>query len=146
VCWRAGVGCEGSSCAPENRSPNGGPASEADAALHPLSRYSGQLTELAAAKSSGKVEVRVIAGVPSGYIGGAEIPFTFDKNPAYVDDYGVDAGCVSSEGGSAVPSMRERVLAEDFSGGERTTYSICDSSFGPALTAAADSVIAFSEG
>ncbi|MCA9661329.1 MAG: VWA domain-containing protein [Myxococcales bacterium] len=147
VCWRAGVGCEGSSCAPEDRSANGGAAgSEADAALHPLSRYSGLLTEIAAAKSAGKVEVRVIAGVPSGYVDGAAIPFTFNDDPEFVDDFGVDPACASNLTGKAVPSMRERVLAEDFAGGERTTYSICDSDYGPALTAAAGSIIAFSEG
>ncbi|MEZ4384156.1 MAG: hypothetical protein R3A79_22675 [Nannocystaceae bacterium] len=145
VCWRAGVGCSGSSpsyddCFPEHHTVDAAVTdSEQDAVLFPLSRYSDQLHQIADAKLAGKVELRLIAGVPSGYIDGAAIPYT-ESDPNYISDFGIDPACVS-DFGRAVPSVRERALAEELSGGARTTHSICESDFGVALDAAAKSVI-----
>src|SRR5690606_23740562 len=79
VCWRAGVACEGdgpsyTTCSSENYDEAGNPgASDADAVLHPLSRYVTQLSDIEATKqtfdSGQEVLFALIGGVPPGYAG-----------------------------------------------------------------------------
>jgi len=147
VCWRAGVSCVGSppnrECFAENHDISGSSgASDSSAVLHPLSRYTDLLTELAASKGSASaVELHLIAGVPEGYADGASIEYSEGSSPEFVDNFGIGPGCVSAVLGGAVPSVREREVAEALAGGGRPVYSICASSYVPAFDAIVASIL-----
>ncbi|MCA9660675.1 MAG: VWA domain-containing protein, partial [Myxococcales bacterium] len=137
VCWRAGVECDGSTCSSENIDIAGNKgASDADAVLHPVSRYIDRLQSIEDEKrkldSGAEVLVAVIGGVPPGYDGDvADIPYSQSGDQAFLDDFGTDPGCVSApnmdgEVGRAVPPVRLREFAEKFQVGEDTNlFSIC---------------------
>lgn len=131
ACWRAGVDCTGDpsdyDCYAENFGAGGNSgASDGTAVLYPLSRYSQFLKDLLAAKTQGGVQLHVIAGVPSGYSGGTEPTYSGlgNGNPDFLENFGIDPACADSEV-TAVPSIREREVAESIAGGARPVYSIC---------------------
>jgi len=145
ACWNAGVACVGpgpvyDGCEPEDYAIDGTPgAAEGESVLRPVSRYTELLEKIRADKqlvnASRDVLVSLIAGVPVGYeSGAAEIEYR-DAAPGSEQqkNFGVDAGCVAPDGGSAVPPVRERAFAEAFSSGERNLYSICEDDYTSAL-------------
>jgi len=153
LCWRAGVKCVGDTagydrCDPDNVDSEGvSGASGADAVLHPLDRYLTQLDDIELAKreydSTAEVLVALIGGVPPGYDGDkSEIPYS--KGPdddELVEQFGIDSGCNSAGGGSAVPPVRLRDFAEHFQVGDDTNiFSVCDPNYSPALKAIADKI------
>ncbi len=147
VCWRAGVTCTGSpaefdDCVADNHDINGSSGvSDSSAVLYPLSRYTEQLTALKGDTES--VELHLIAGVPAGYSTGTPITYSEDApDPDFVDSFGIGPGCVSATSGPEVPPVREREVAETLAGGARPVYSVCASSYVPAFTAIAESILA----
>lgn len=156
TCWRAGTACTGEGpefkeCHAEDWSADGTPgvSDPEDAVLHPVDRYVDFLEGLRALPGepaddgrplAREVLMSLIAGVPVGYDSGmAEIEYA--AAPAGSEQqvqFGVAPGCVNTEDGSnstAVPPVREREVAEAFSGGgdERNVYSICQDDYSPAL-------------
>jgi hypothetical protein len=154
ICWRAGVACDGpgpvyGECHAADHDVDGEPGAAAeDAVLHPVGRYVEFLRGIeaadpAAAAADGQPNPRavllsLITGVPAGYDQGeAEIPYC-DAEPGSEQavNFGVAPGCVAEDGlgGSAVPPVREREVAEAFAAeGERNLFSICQDDYSPAL-------------
>ncbi len=131
VCWRAGVDCMGDpndyDCDAANFGAGGNSgASDDSAVLYPLSRYSQLLEDLLAAKTQGDVQLHVIAGVPPGYSGGIEPIYSGvgNGNPQFLENFGIDPACTDADI-FAVPSIRERELAESIADGAPPVYSIC---------------------
>src|SRR5690606_25094696 len=63
--------------------------------------------------------------------------FTQVGDPVFLGDFGVDPGCVSSEGGAAAPPVRLRAFAEAFDG---ALTSICGDDYAGALVAIVDRI------
>lgn len=147
LCWNAGVACQGpgpvyEGCEPGDYAIDGSlGAADGMSVLRPVSRYTELLDQIRRDKqivdASRDVLVSLIAGVPIGYEdGSAEI--VYQDAPAdsqQQKDFGVAPGCVAQDGSNstAVPPVRERAVAEAFSGGERNLYSICQDDYTPAL-------------
>jgi len=151
VCWRAGVACEGdgpsyTTCSSENYDEAGNPgASDADAVLHPLSRYVTQLSDIEATKqtfdSGQEVLFALIGGVPPGYAGKEDAIYEDSADTVLQGDFGIGPGCTSTEGGNAVPPVRLREFAEAFQvGTDPNIFSICDPDYSVALEAIADKI------
>lgn len=149
ACWRAGVACTGDppelgACSPTDRDAAGDPAADPGAAvLVPVSAYIDELRALAdarAARNPGqRTVIRLVTGVPQGYAAGsAEIPYVAAPEQAVVD-HGVGPGCQADDGRTAVPPVRERVVAEAFTlPGARNLDSICAPEYDSVLTGLAD--------
>ncbi|MCB9755897.1 MAG: VWA domain-containing protein [Myxococcales bacterium] len=149
VCWNAGVECEGAapgpytSCDVVDRDINGGllEYDSASAVLHPIEKYLSQLNAIEKDKQAViynlEVLVSVIGGVPSGYDAmAAELQYIDNvEDPAAQINFGIAPGCVSAgDGGSAIPPVRLRELAEQFAvDGERNIFSACDASYANTL-------------
>lgn len=143
VCWNAGVACEGSGtpydgCAPSNRDVTGAyDVPDDEAVLHPLSRYLDRLAsieqERQAIMPAQEVLVALIDGVPSS----GELRYSDSLDPVFNGNFGVGPGCVLDFGGSttsALPPVRERVVAETFRVGDTPElHSICVDDFSDAL-------------
>ncbi|MEZ4453610.1 MAG: VWA domain-containing protein [Nannocystaceae bacterium] len=151
VCWRAGVSCEGSgpsytTCKSENWDEAGNPgASDADAVLHPLSRYVTALSQIESDKqdfdSGQEVLFALIGGVPPGYKTAADAIYEDSSDPVLQGDFGIGPGCTSMVGGTAVPPVRLREFAETFQvGSDPNIFSICDPDYSVALKAIADKI------
>jgi hypothetical protein len=148
VCWNAGVECVGDpsgydSCDPVNKDVDGNSdVSDADAVLHPMSRYIGRLQGLEQQKQDFNVDQEVIVALIGG-VGSAGDVFYADvtnTDPAFQDGYGIGPGCTATNPLDAnplmaVPPVRERVLTETFTADGM--YSICEDDFSPALEAIA---------
>ena len=152
VCWNAGVSCTGgpgvyTDCTSENYDASGAAgASDADAVLHPVSRYTTLLQEKENDKQSRnpsqEVLVGVIAGVPPGYARGeAEITYQDSQADAqFQSDYGIGPGCESSAG-KAIAPVRLKEFAEFFEvDGAPNLFSICNDNYAEALRAIADTI------
>jgi hypothetical protein len=147
VCWRAGVMCEGSSpyevCHSENWDEQGAPsASDADAVLHPLSKYVEFVQAIEDNKKmfdqSNEVGVALIAGVPVGYEDfDSELVYEDSPDADLQSSFGIGPGCLSTGSGSprpAVPPVREREFAEAFqTGDQREVYSVCEEDLGQTM-------------
>jgi hypothetical protein len=141
ACWRAGVECTGTGpvwddCVPVNKDMSGTVGVPDDqAALHPLSRYLEQLTDLAALKQTqdpeAGVSVAAITGVPVGY---PQVPLVFADTPDtnFMIEFGIGPGCESGTA-QAVPPPRVKEVAEAFALGADSVRSVCESDFSPAL-------------
>ncbi|HRI08302.1 MAG TPA: VWA domain-containing protein [Nannocystaceae bacterium] len=149
ACWRAGVACIGDGpdyegCAPVDLDEMGAPAAApGDAVLFPLSRYTEFLKLLAldkAALGPDAVLPFLIAGVPPGYAGPADLAFGDGDDPAFLADFGIGPACVAAMGDAAVPSVRERVVVEGLADPTHVT-SICEPDYGPALAVIAARVL-----
>lgn len=159
VCWNAGVSCEPgdglnySSCQSENYDVDGNPgASDGNAVLWPVSRYTSQLQALEDQKRelnpSQEVLVAAISGVPTGYADGTvEIQYRdlpegtgTQNDPEFQINFGIAPGCTSSVA-EAVPPVRLKEFAEAFQvGDDRNLFSVCNESYGPALAAIAEAI------
>jgi hypothetical protein len=119
-------------------------ASDADAVLHPVSRYINQLQQIEDTKrgivNDAEVLVAVIGGVPVGYEDGGEVTYSSVASQTFLDDFGIAPGCTLGEG-TAVPPVRMREFAEAFQVGEdRNMFSICQDDYSKALEAIADKI------
>lgn len=148
VCWRAGVECDGdpsgySACNSANIGEDGTKGvSDDQAVLHPVSRYTDQIDALEEQKrmfdSGAEVLVALIGGVPPGYKDASDISYSASGDQAFLDDFGIDAGCTSAMGGTAIPPVRLREFAEHFQvGADPNIFSICDPDYSVALQAIA---------
>ncbi len=159
VCWNAGVDCQGAapgpytSCDVVSKDISGNVLSDpadadANAVLIPIEKYVKQLNDIELEKKmidqNQEVLVSIIGGVPSGYD-------TMQAEIQYIDNtgdqaeqikFGIGPGCVSAgDGGSAIPPVRMRDFAEQFTiEGERNLFSICDSDYSGALNAIANRI------
>jgi hypothetical protein len=153
VCWNAGVSCSGDpsnyvSCDPVNKDVNGNEGvADADAVLHPMSRYLGHLdaveAQIRALEPGGAVRVSLIAGVASdGSVHYAEVGQT---DPSYQNNFGIGPGCTAPPPNgqidpvTAVPPVRMRDVSTQTNG---TMNSICEDEYGTALAAMVEPFIA----
>ncbi|PRP96276.1 vWA domain-containing protein [Enhygromyxa salina] len=154
VCWNAGVRCTGdpsnyTSCDPINKDVNGQEGvSDANAVLHPLSRYIGLLDGFQQVKQAldpnREIVVAVIGGVQSD-----GTPFYADvggTEPQFQYTFGIGPGCEAAnpnDPGSptqAVPPVRMREVSDTFSPG--SLYSICDSNYASPMSEVAQKIVA----
>jgi hypothetical protein len=145
VCWRAGVECVGDpagyeSCAAANVGLDGsvGVADES-AALHPVARYVELLQGIEDRRrmldAGAEVQLTILAGVPEGYTGPEDLSYSAAGDPGHLDLYGVDPGCVDSQGAAALPPTRLRELAEAFQIRDAVNLaSSCAADYAPTLT------------
>ncbi len=151
VCWNAGVKCVGSggvytSCDPVNKDVDGNEGvSDADAVLHPISRYVDLLQAYEDDKDQRvpgqEVIVAVIGGVPNMYDGPDSIEYKDAADPAFQEDFGIGPGCTSASG-EAVPPVRLRDFAAAFEvGDEHNMFSICNNDYSQALDAIARAIV-----
>jgi hypothetical protein len=142
---RRPAGTRACDCHAENYDVKGQPgASDADAVLHPVSRYINQLQQIEDTKrgivNDAEVLVAVIGGVPVGYEDGGEVTYSSVASQTFLDDFGIAPGCTLGEG-TAVPPVRMREFAEAFQVGEdRNMFSICQDDYSKALEAIADKI------
>lgn len=137
LCWNAGVDCSGdptnySSCDPQNKSIEGWlNVPDADAVLHPLARYNDRFAEFGA----------IVFGIVGVDENGE--PFYADSpDPEYQDSFGIGPGCTGAGGGTAVPPVRLRDVAEaNAPQGGRKLYSVCGSNYGPTFADIGQSIV-----
>jgi hypothetical protein len=141
VCWNAGVQCIGNpsgyaSCDPVDKAIDGSITTDPDAAvLYPVKRF------VDAYRKSGPVLTFGILGVKNA--GEAFYADVTNTDPAFQESFGIGPGCTASGGVSAVPPVRMRSVLEQL-GPEngQAAFSICNSDFGPALTAIGTAIAA----
>jgi hypothetical protein len=145
VCWNAGVSCTGDpsnydTCDPVNKDVDGNEGvSDAEAVLHPMSRYYGLLDGLEAQKQAFNAQQEIIVGLIGGVASDGSVHYgeVGDTDPEYQNSFGIGPGCTaappmgSDEPVTAVPPVRERDLVNRYSQGNM--FSICDSDYSPAL-------------
>jgi hypothetical protein len=153
VCWNAGVTCSGDpsgydSCDATNKDIDGNEGvADADAVLHPMSRYAGLLDELGQQSGADPV-VAVIGGAESG--GGVFYSDVTNTDPAYQEAFGIGPGCEmvnpfedpndpDDDLISAVPPARMRALAEASDNGG--LYTICDTSLTSTMQALGQEIV-----
>ncbi len=152
VCWNAGVDCFGDpsaydTCDPVNKNEFGASGvSDADAVLHPISRYIDLLQGLEDEKQqldpNQEVIVGLIGGVnEDGYPVYADVG---DSDPEFQASYGIGPGCTASNpldpGNpiSAVPPVRLRAVTDAFT--PENMFSICAPDYSPVFAAIADRI------
>ncbi|MEM6994931.1 MAG: hypothetical protein AAF721_30745 [Myxococcota bacterium] len=146
VCWNAGVQCSGVSpfdtCEPADLAPDGSPALTGDeASLWPVSRYAGLLGGIAATKTAGRVAVMAFVGTQ----GNGSIVYSDTTDEGFQGDFGIGPGC-DVDGTQAVPPVRLRAVANAVNGGQdEGLFSVCGGSYGPALTAMAETIIGWAD-
>ncbi|KIG16628.1 hypothetical protein DB30_04247 [Enhygromyxa salina] len=152
VCWNAGVECSGdpsnyASCDAVNKDVNGqSNVSDANAVLHPLSRYIGLLDDFEQQKQELNAEQEIIVGLIGGVDNTGE-PYYADvggTNPVFQNTFGIGPGCEApnpsnpNEPAQAVPPVRLRDVVEAFTPGNM--FSICESDYSGALDSIVDRI------
>ncbi len=141
VCWNAGVFCDDNGCRSANYKADGTMTSNpAEAVMSPVQGYVDYLKNEIKGNDD-PVFVSVIAGVPEDYPEVA-IPYTESDDQEFQDDFGIGAGCTSSDGGTAIPPVRLKEFADAFTSdsAEVNLFSICADDYTPALDALATSI------
>jgi hypothetical protein len=152
VCWNAGVDCEGdpsgyTSCEPVNKDVDGNSnVGDAQAVLHPMSRYIGLVQGLEQEKQEINANQEVIVALIGGVSNTGDVFYADVDNtdPAFQDSFGIGPGCTAPNPldpmnpVTAVPPVRERVLVETFTPGNM--FSICEANYAPALEAIAERI------
>jgi hypothetical protein len=143
VCWNAGVECSGDpngydGCEPVNKGIDGAVGvADADAVLHPVSRYIDLLASIEADKqlldSSNHVVVSAIVGVDS--VGAPH--YAASSDPEHQNHFGIGSGCEVDDI-FGIPPVRLRALVDVFTPG--ALHSVCGSDYTPALEAVADQI------
>jgi hypothetical protein len=145
VCWNAGVTCTGDpsnydTCEPVNKDVDGNEGvSDAEAVLHPMSRYYGLLDGLEAQKQDFNANQEIIVGLIGGVDSQGTVHYASvaQTDPEYENNFGIGPGCMapppvgSTDPITAVPPVRERALVDRYS--EGNMFSICESDYSPAL-------------
>ena len=147
VCWNAGVECMGDSsgydsCEPMNYDVNGNAqASDADAVLHPMNRYSGLLAGLEVDKQQLNPDQEVITALIGGVSNQGEVFYSDSLiDPNFQDSFGIGPGCeavnpITNDPIQAVPPVRLRTIIDQFTPGNM--FSICEQDYSAALEAIA---------
>ena len=152
VCWNAGVECTGDpsnfeTCDPVNKDVDGNPGvSDAEAVLHPMSRYYGLLDGLEQQKQEFNANQEIIVGLIGGVAQDGSLQYgeVGSTDPEYQDSFGIGPGCTapapmgSTDPVTAVPPVRERDLVNRYS--EGNMFSICEDDYSPALEEIARSI------
>jgi hypothetical protein len=152
VCWNAGVSCTGDpssydTCDPVNKDVDGNEGvSDAEAVLHPMSRYFGLLDGLEAQKQDYNANQELIVGLIGGVSvdGSVHYGSVGGTDPEYQNNFGIGPGCTapppmgSTDPVTAVPPVRERDLVNRYS--EGNMFSICESDYSPALEQLANDI------
>jgi hypothetical protein len=159
VCWNAGVSCTIGSmlgvydeCHAMNRDFDGFEIEDADdaemeAVLQPVAHFVDMLQTYEDEKQQitpgQELIFAAISGVPEGYEPGVvDIPWADAADPLIQLDLGIGPGC-EGPGGSAVPPVREREVAEELEvAGRVNVHSVCAADYAPALSAIADEIAA----
>ena len=148
-CWDAGVSCtenaDGSlDCVSANHDLDGNAVDGDEAVLRPVEDYVAFLQAIEEDKREATgldevgVMVSLVAGVPTEF---PDVPVSYTRDTEFVEEYGIDAGCISSFG-SAAPPVRLLEFAEAFAPEEGSNVSsVCASSYSPALDAVARRLI-----
>ncbi|EDM75387.1 putative lipoprotein [Plesiocystis pacifica SIR-1] len=157
VCWNAGVECTGDpssfdECHSANYDENGNVgASDDNAVLHPVTRYTGLVQDLETNKQAlnpdQEVIVALIGGVDNdGEAFYGEVGLT---DPGFQESFGIGPGCTAPnpfedpmiEGDElveAVPPVRLKEFTDHFSPGN--LFSVCNPDYAPALEAVANAI------
>lgn len=152
VCWNAGVTCEGTGtyddCRAVDLDVDGNELdreredAEDLAVLRPVSRYVEILQELENAKQNYTPDQEVLVSVIGGVRADGSVTYQDAADPQFQQDFGIGPGC-EGPGGSAVPPVRLRELAESFAvGDQRSMFSVCEGDYSPALTAIGEAIAA----
>ena len=133
VCWNASVTCEGSSCVSASFDVDGNPTRDTDdAVIYPVARYLDALSTPADAMFA------LLAGVDAN---GVAVYADDPLDPTFQTDFGIGPGCVAAIG-RAVPPVRMREIAEALADGPPNMFSICETSYVPAMEAYAAAIVA----
>jgi hypothetical protein len=153
VCWNAGVDCTGDpsnydACEAVNKDVDGtSGVSDAQAVLHPMSRYIGLLDGVEKEKQELNAEQEVIVALIGGVSSGDGLPFYSDvsgTDPVFQNSFGIGPGCQAvnpndpDEPVQAVPPVRLRDLVEEFTPGNM--FSICQPDYSTAMEAIAERI------
>ena len=139
ICWSAGVECEadgngGYRCNPKNVGLDGAPADAGGAVLRDVDEYVQLLRDLGG--DNKRLHVSLIGGVPLDFGETGVIPYTDGGDPAFVQQFGIGAGCTNTIGGvtqAAVPPVRLRNFIEAFDGTQM--FSVCAADYTDTLEA-----------
>ncbi|MEM6295678.1 MAG: VWA domain-containing protein [Myxococcota bacterium] len=146
ACWTAGVRCTELpggelDCVSANLDLLGNEVPGDEALLTPVETYVELLEAIADEKREvlggdvPPVLVSLVAGVPSEF---PAVEVTYTQDTPFVDEYGVDAGCIS-DNGEGVPPVRLLEFAEAFGTDARSNVSsVCADSYAPAFEDLAD--------
>ncbi len=139
VCWNAGVFCDGDGCRSAHYTVDGQQTSDPNAAV--MSPVAGYVDFLKGLKGNDDpVFVSIIAGVPEEYPETA-IPYADSDDEEFQKDFGIGAGCTSNDGGTAIPPVRLKEFASEFTDEDEVNlFSICADDYTPALDALATSI------
>jgi hypothetical protein len=140
VCWNAGVACSGDpsqydSCDPADKDIAGNPAqSDAEAALHPLSRYLELVQQIEDAQQALIPEREVVVGLLAGVGSDGNPYYGASDDPLLQAEYGIGWGCVDPNPErpiNALAPVRLRDFTNAFSTGNM--FSLCDGDYSPVL-------------
>jgi hypothetical protein len=143
VCWNAGVTCSGDpsqydACDPANKDIEGNPAqTDAEAALHPLSRYIDFVQQIEDAQQALIPEREVIVGLVSGVDQSSNAFYAASEDSLLQAEYGIGWGCTGPNPNdpdrpiTALPPVRLRDFTNAFSTGNM--FSLCDADYSPVL-------------
>ena len=114
--------------------------SDADAVLHPLSRYIEQVRGLEIAKQDLNATQEVIVGLIGGVGTDGSAHYAEDLgNPEYMADFGIGPGCQSGGGAqTAVPPVRMKEFTEAFT--LDNMHSVCEDDYTDALETIAEKI------
>jgi hypothetical protein len=136
LCWNAGVECVGDpngydSCDPVNKDVNGNAIdiADADAVLHPLSRYMGYIEGLEDQLQQLDPNLTVRVSVIGGYGPDGTPTYADAEDPQFQDSYGIGPGCTDGVI-TGVPPVRMRSVSTQTGG---TASSICADEYASAL-------------
>lgn len=141
VCWNAGVQCTGSTCSSKDVDPLGQATSPDNAVMRPVSRYLDALTELERDQQALDVDRQVVFTLIAGVGTDGSVAYHESLDRQFQDNFGIGPGC-TSDAGEALPPVRMREVAEgmQFDAGQ-TMFSLCDSTYRPALEAIAVRIV-----
>jgi hypothetical protein len=152
VCWNAGVECTGdpsnyASCDPVNKGVDGQVGVvDAEAVLHPMSRYIDLLDDLEQAKQTFDPDQEIIVALIGGVDSQGETVYAEvgASDPEFQDNFGIGPGCEAPNPNDpnnptrAVPPVRQRALVEAFTPGNM--FSICEGDYAAALATIAEHI------
>jgi hypothetical protein len=146
VCWNAGVECIGDpsnydSCDPVNKDVNGNSGVlDADAVLHPMSRYYDFIDTLEHQKQEFNADQEIIVALIGGVDAQGDVVYADvgDTDPEFQNDFGIGPGCTAPGGATAVPPVRLRDFVNRYT--MDNMFSICNDDYSVALDAIASRI------
>jgi hypothetical protein len=139
LCWNAGVVCTGDpsgydSCEPVNKDIDGNlNVADADAVLHPLSRYFGLLDSIESQRQDRDPTARVRVSLISGAALDGSLIYADSPDPEFQDRFGIGPACTNGEddeNSEALPPVRMRDVSNHTAG---SIHSSCANEYASAL-------------